>query len=140
MRREKERKAQFNNMKVAFQQSKEIIEKNNLEKSKEFFEKYISNQFLKEFEVEKDKKVEFKLSLISRIQTFVQEFMNLCQKFINSFESDINKRITEFDIKEIEPIEHINFIVIGKAGVGKSSFINETLLLPKDKKKVWEKQ
>ena len=36
---EKERKAQnFNNMKVAFQQSKEIIEKNNLEKSKEFFE------------------------------------------------------------------------------------------------------
>lgn len=62
---EKERKAQnFNNMKVAFQQSKEIIEKNNLEKSKEFFEKYISNQFLKEFEVEKDKKVEFKLSLI----------------------------------------------------------------------------
>ena len=135
MRREKERKAQnFNNMKVAFQQSKEIIEKNNLEKSKEFFEKYISNQFLKEFEVEKDKKVEFKLSLISRIQTFVQEFMNLCQKFINSFESDINKRITEFDIKEIEPIEHINFIVIGKAGVGKSSFINETLLLPEDKR------
>ena len=135
MRREEERKVQnFNNMKAAFNQSKEIIEKNNLEKSKEFFEKYISNTFLKEFEVEKDKRIEFKTSLISKIQKFTEEFMNLCQKFVNSFKSDINKRVTEFDIKEIEPIEHINFIVIGKAGVGKSSFINESLLLPEDKR------
>jgi len=31
-------------------------------------------------------------------------------------------------------IEHINFIVIGKAGIGKSSFINESLLLTGNKR------
>jgi hypothetical protein len=135
MRREQEIKEQnIKKMKEAFEIRKKVVEKENLEKSKKYFEKYIANIFLKEFMIETEKKIEFKVSLISRIQNLTQEFMNNCQKFINSFKSNTSKIINEFDIKEIEPIEHINFIVVGKAGVGKSTFINEALLLSEDKR------
>ena len=135
MRREQEIKEQnIKKMKEAFEIRKKVVEKENLEKSKKYFEKYIANIFLKEFMIETGKKIEFKVSLISRIQNLTQEFMNNCQKFINSFKSNTSKIINEFDIKEIEPIEHINFIVVGKAGVGKSTFINEALLLSEDKR------
>ena len=60
--------------------------------------------------------------------------MNFCFKFIIFFKSNTDKIIKEFDIKENNPIEHINFIVIGRAGVGKSTFINESLLLPENKR------
>ena len=133
--RQNERKEQNKrNKRAAFEKSKQLIEKENLEKSKKYIEKYISNTFLKEFILPREKQIEFKVSLISRIQNLTQEFINNCQKFINSFKSNTEKIIAEFDIKEIEPIEHINFIVVGKAGVGKSTFINETLLLPEDKR------
>ena len=135
MRRKQEIKEQnIKNMKEAFEISKKVVEKENLEKSKKYFEKYIANIFLKEFMIETEKRIEFKVSLISRIQILTHEFMNNCQKFINSFKSNTSKIINEFDIKEIEPIEHINFIVVGKAGVGKSTFINEALLLPENKR------
>ena len=135
MRRKQEIKEQnIKNMKEAFEISKKVVEKENLEKSKKYFEKYIANIFLKEFMIETEKRIEFKVSLISRIQILTHEFMNNCQKFINSFKSNTSKIINEFDIKEIEPIEHINFIVVGKAGVGKSTFINEALLLPEYKR------
>ena len=116
-------------MKNAFEKSQQIIEKKNIEESKKYFEKYISNKFLKEFEIKKEKKFEFKTSLISRMEKFTQEYINFCHKFINIFKSNIDKVIKEFDIKENNLIKHINFIVIGKAGVGKSTFINESLLL-----------
>ena len=125
--REKERN--FNNMKNAFQQSQINIEKKNTEESKKYFEKYISNTFLKEFEIENENGAGFKISLISLMQNFTQEFMNFCDRFINTFKSNTEKIINQFDIKDNNPIEHINFIVIGRAGVGKSSFINESLLL-----------
>ena len=135
MKREKEIKEEnIRKMKEAFEISKKVVEKENLEKSKKYFEKFIANIFLKEFMIETEKKIEFKASLILRIQNLTQEFMNNCQKFINSFKSNTSKIINEFDIKEIEPIEHINFIVVGKAGVGKSTFINEALLLSEDKR------
>lgn len=125
--REKERN--FNNMKNAFQQSQINIEEKNTEESKKYFEKYISNTFLKEFEIENENGAGFKISLISLMQNFTQEFMNFCDRFINTFKSNTEKIINQFDIKDNNPIEHINFIVIGRAGVGKSSFINESLLL-----------
>ena len=138
LQKEKEIRAQkeqnLQNMKIAFEKSRQVIESKNIEESKKYIEKYIANVFLKEFEVEKEKKSEFKISLTSRMKTFTQEFMNFCHKFINSFKSNTEKIIKEFDIKDNNPIEHINFIVIGRAGVGKSSFINESLLLSENKK------
>ena len=138
LQREKEIRTQkeqnYKKMKSAFEKSMQTIENKNIEESKKYIEKYIANVFLKEFEVEKEKKSEFKNSLTSRMQTFTQEFMTFCHKFINSFKSNTDKIIKEFDVKDNNPIEHINFIVIGKAGVGKSSFINESLLLSKNKR------
>ena len=76
MRREQEIKEQnIKKMKEAFEIRKKVVEKENLEKSKKYFEKYIANIFLKEFMIEKKKKIEFKVSLISRIQNLTQEFM-----------------------------------------------------------------
>ena len=47
----------------------------------------------------------------------------------------LNKIIEEYNVDNNNiSIEHINFIVIGSAGVGKSAFINETLLLEGNKK------
>ena len=70
------------------------------------------------------------------MKNFTQEFMNFCHEFLNSFKSNTDKIVLEFDIKEIEPIEHINIIVIGKIGIGKSTLINECLLLPENKRAV----
>ena len=131
---QREKKRNFNRMKNAFEQSQQNIEKKNVEESEKYIEKYLSNSILKEFEIENEKKLDFKISLISRIQNFTQEFMNFCKNFINNFKSNTEKIINEFDIKDINPIEHLNFIVIGRAGVGKSSFINESLLLSEEKR------
>ena len=121
-------------MKIAFEKSQQTIENKNIEESKKYIAKFIANVFLKEFEVEKEKKIEFKISLTSRMQNFTQEFINFCHKFINTFKSNTDKIIKEFDIKENNQIEHINFIVIGNTGIGKSTFINESLLLSEDKR------
>ena len=121
-------------MKNAFERRKQIIENKHFEDSKKYIKKYISNVFLKEFEVEREKKIEFKISLINYMKNFTQEFMNFCQGFLNSFKSNTDKIVLEFDIKEIEPIEHINIIAIGKIGIGKSTLINECLLLPENKR------
>ena len=124
----------FKKMKNAFEQRQQELEKINVEESEKYIDKYISNVFLKEFEIENEKEVGFKTSLISLMKNFIQEYMNFCDKFINTFKLNTEKIINEFDIKNNNPIEHINFIVIGKAGVGKSSFINESLLLSKEKR------
>ena len=129
-----EKENNFKRMKNAFEQSQQELEKTNVEESEKYIEKYISNVFLKEFEIENGKEVRFKTSLISLMQNFTQEFMNFCNKFINTFKLNTDKIIKEFDIKNNNPIEHINFIVIGRAGVGKSSFINESLVLNEEKR------
>ena len=129
-----EKENNFNNMKNAFENSQKAIEFKNIEESKKNFEIYIANEFLKEFEIEGEKMNKLKISLTSSMQNFAQEFINLCNKFINNFKSNTYKIIIEFDIKENNKIEHINFIVIGKTGVGKSTFINESLLLPENKR------
>ena len=124
----------FKQMKNAFEQSQKELEKVNIEESEYYIEKYISNVFLKEFEIENNNEVGFKTSLISLMKNFTQEYMNFCDKFINTFKLSSEKIINEFDIKNNNPIEHINFIVIGRAGVGKSAFINESLLLSEEKR------
>ena len=132
IREQKEKNLQ--NLKIAFEKSQKIIEKKNVEESKKYIDKIISNVYLKEFEVENEKKSEFKLSLTSFLKTFTGEYMQYSTKFLNDFKANSQIIISRFNIKENNPIEHINFIVIGKAGVGKSAFINESLLLSEHKK------
>ena len=123
------------NFKMAFKKSKKNIEKINLEKSKEYITKLIVNKFVKEFDNEEGKKNPFTISLIEHMKKFNEEYVEYCSKFIKSFKTNSQKIVNEFNIKDNKIfIEHINFIVIGKAGVGKSSFINESLLLPKEKR------
>ena len=61
--------------------------------------------------------------------------MQYSKNFTQSFEKNSKKIIEEYNVDNNNiSIEHINFIVIGSAGVGKSAFINETLLLEGNKK------
>ena len=55
--------------------------------------------------------------------------MSYCQNFNNSFKEHSQKIIREYNANKNVTIGHINFIVIRKAGVGKSTFINNSLLL-----------
>lgn len=47
-------------MKIAFEKSQQTIENKNIEESKKYIAKFIANVFLKEFEVEKEKKYNLK--------------------------------------------------------------------------------
>ena len=61
---------------------------------------------------------------------FANEYMPYCQAFIKSFKNHSEAIINNYKENENKlSINHINFILIGSAGVGKSSFINESLLL-----------
>jgi len=125
----------INNFKKTLEENKKKIENENIEKSKEYITKLIVNKFVKEFENEEGKKNSFTISMIEYMKKFNEEYMVYCTKFINSFKSNSQKIVNEFNINDNKIlIEHINFIVIGKAGVGKSSFINESLLLPEEKR------
>ena len=90
---------------------------------------------MKEFEYTNGKKNSFSISLIQYMEKFNEEFIQYCRNFLSSFKANSQKIVNEFNINDNNIlIEHINFIVIGKAGVGKSSFINESLCLPKEKR------
>ena len=132
---EKEKKEQnFLKFKESFGNCQKMIEEKKIEETKNFILKFIPNKFLKEFVTEKDKESEFKKSLTSLMEIFTKEFMQYCPKFLQSFKANSQEIIEQYSIKENNSIEHINFIVLGKAGVGKSSFINESLLLSDNKK------
>ena len=125
----------INNFKLSFEENKKKVEKINLEKSKEYVTKLIVNKFVKEFDIEEGKKNPFTISLFEHMKKFNEEYMEYCSKFIKSFKENSQKIVNEFNVKDNKIlIEHINFIVIGKAGVGKSVFINESLLLPEGKR------
>ena len=134
--KEEKEKKEKNHLKFkeSFENSQKTIEEKNVEESKKFISKCISNKFVKEFEIEKPKESDFKKSLNSFMEIFVNEFMQYCSKFLQSFKVNSQQIIEQYNIKENNSIEHINFIVLGKAGVGKSSFINESLLLTDNKK------
>ena len=123
------------NFKMSFEESKKNIQKINLEKSKEYISKLIANKFVKEFDNDEGKKNPFTISLIEHMKKFNEDYMEYCSRFLKSFKENSQKIVNEFNIKDNKIfIEHINFIVIGKAGVGKSAFINESLLLHKEKR------
>ena len=132
IREEKEKN--FKNMKDAFEKSKKFIEEKNVEESQTFIIKFITNKFLKLFEIEKEKESDLKTSLTAYMKTFTEEYMQYSQLFLQSFKIHSQNIIKGYNVKENNIIEHINFIVLGKAGVGKSAFINESLLLTGNKR------
>jgi len=129
IRLKEEKENNYRKLKEDFDKVQKLIENENVEESKMFIEKFIINKFLKEFIKEKEKQSDFKNSLISYMNTFTEEFMQYSQKFLLSFKIYSQNIIKEYNIKENNIIEHINFIVLGKAGVGKSTLINECLML-----------
>ena len=69
------------------------------------------------------------------MEKFNEEYMQYCRNFLSSFKANSHKIVNEFNINDNNIlIEHINFIVIGKDGLGKSSFLNESLRLPEEKR------
>lgn len=61
---------------------------------------------------------------------FVTQFFEIfCKKFIEEFKINSENMINKYDTNSNININHINFIVIGKAGVGKSTLINSILKL-----------
>jgi ABC-type lipoprotein export system ATPase subunit len=70
------------------------------------------------------------------MSNFVTNFLKLyCQNFDKSFENNSKKIAEGYNVKNNKfEINHINFIVIGKAGTGKSTLINSILLLPENKR------
>ena len=129
IRLKEEKENNYRKLKEDFDKVQKLIENENVEESKMFIEKFIINKFLKEFIKEKEKQSDFKNSLISYMNTFTEEFMQYSQKFLLSFKIYSQNITKEYNIKENNIIEHINFIVLGKAGVGKSTLINECLML-----------
>ena len=131
----KEEKEKFNKFKNDFEEIKKSIENKHIKISENYINKFIVNKFIKEFETKDGKKNPFTLSLTDYMEKFNEDFIFYCQKFLSSFKANSQKIVNDFNINDNNIlIEHINFIVIGKAGVGKSSFINESLSLPKEKR------
>ena len=130
-----EKKKNFENFKNTFKKDKEVIENKNIEESKIYIKNFIINEFVKGFDINGNNKDSFTKSLSEYMSKFTEEFMTYCTIFIKSFQNHSQKIISEYKANETNvQIEHINFIVIGQAGIGKSSFINESLKLEGDKR------
>ena len=128
----KAEKANFENYKYTFQKDKEIIENNNLMQSKNYICNYIINTYVKDFE-NKNNNNNITQYLNEFMSKFTNELMTYCKLFNESFQKHSQKIVKEYKVNESKIIiQHINFIVMGKIGVGKSTFINECLLLSKN--------
>lgn len=107
---------------------------NKINESKKKINKIIIKKYAEEFKKGKSSNNNFTNSLINFIAKFTNDFMKFNEEFIKSFKKNSENIIKEYDSdKNRISIEHINFIVIGSAGVGKSAFINESLLLENNK-------
>ena len=125
-----EKKKNLENYRNTFNKDKVIIQNKNIQESKTYIISCIINKFVKEYEIPDNNKKFFK-----SMKKFTNEFMDLCNKFKKSFTENSRKIISEYKVNENKlKIEHINFIVIGSAGVGKSSLINEILKLEGNQK------
>ena len=114
--------------KSAFEKDKNEIKEKIIKESKKEIIKNIL-KIIKDFEDDKNK------SIKNYILKFTQQFMTYNTQFIEEFSKNSEKIINEYDVNQNKiNISHINFIVIGAAGSGKSTFINESLLLPEEKK------
>jgi len=133
-----EEQKKFNNFKLTFEKDKQDIENKNLKESKNKITESIINDYVKPFLInsEDDKKSEFKNSLTKSMTDFIEDFLKIySQNFNQSFKINSKKIAESYNVKNNKfLINHINLIVIGKAGTGKSTFINSSLLLPENKK------
>ena len=136
-----EEQKKFNTFKQTFEKDKQEIEDKNLKESKNKITELIINDYVKPFlEVEDYDNIENKAkntqSLTKSMIKFVEEFLNIyCQNFIQSFKVHSKTIAQNYNVKSNKfQINHINFIVIGQAGTGKSTFINSSLQLSEDKK------
>ena len=133
--KKEEKKRNLENYRNTFRKDKEEIENKNIQESKSYITVFIINEFVKGFEKPENNKDNFTKSLSKYMNKFTEEFMSYCNPFISSFKNHSQKIIQDYKVNESKlSIEHINFIVIGKAGIGKSSFINESLLLEGNKR------
>ena len=125
-----EKKKNLENYKITFRKDKEEIEIKNIKESKSYINKFIINEFVKGFNKNSSNKDQFTKNVSENMTKFTNEFMKDCEPFIISFKKNSQKIISEYQVnKTAIKIDLINFIVIGQAGIGKSSFINESLLL-----------
>lgn len=108
------------NFKKAFENDKNIIKNKNITNLKNYITNFIINEFVKEFETNSEKKSNFTTTLINYMNKLTQEFMKYNEFFIQSFKVNSQNIIKNYNVKDNNiSIEHINFIVIGKAGTGK---------------------
>ena len=118
-----------------FIRDKNSIKNKKYEECKKEINKILIKDYIKEFEDEFEKKSRTTISLIEKTNNFTNEFIKYSDNYVESFKTNSKKIIDEYDTKKNKiSIEHINFIVIGAAGVGKSSFINQSLLLENNKR------
>ena len=124
---EKEQKLQ--RFKETFKNDTKEIENRNITESKKYIFNYILNEFIKNFN-ENAPKNNLNNSLIKTLSEFTKNFAIQCKAFSEYFKAETLKIIQNYKVNESNiKIEHINFIVIGQTGVGKSTLINESLLL-----------
>lgn len=124
---EKEQKLQ--RFKETFKDDTKEIENRNITESKKYIFNYILNEFIKNFN-ENAPKNNLNNSLIKTLSEFTKNFAIQCKAFSEYFKAETLKIIQNYKVNESNiKIEHINFIVIGQTGVGKSTLINESLLL-----------
>ena len=130
------KKKNFENFRNAFEKDKQTIENKNLEESKIKITDFIVNDYVTPFFSENNENIPHVKTLSNSMTKFTEEFIDTyCPTFNQSFKSHSKKIVENYNVKGNKfSIEHINFIVIGKAGTGKSTFINSCLLLPKDKR------
>ena len=125
-----ENRKNLENYKNTFRKDKEEIELKNIKESKSYINNFIINEFVKGFNKNSTNKDQFTINVSENMAKFTNEFMKDCEPFIVSFKKNSQKIISEYKVNKTSiKIDHINFIVIGQTGIGKSSFINESLLL-----------
>ena len=134
-KRRRQEEKNIKNFNEEFIKDKNDIKNKKYEECKKEIDKILINNYRTEFEEEERKKSRTTLSLIEKTNNFTNEFIKYSDNYVESFKKNSKKIIDEYDTKKNQiSIKHINFIVIGAAGVGKSSFINQSLLLEKNKR------
>ena len=123
------------NCKDDFEKEKHKIKNEKVEGWKKKINEILIKDYINKFERDEGKKKKSTISFLQSFKNFTDELIKQSENYNKSFEQHSKKIIEQFDPKKNNiSIEHINLIVIGPAGVGKSAFINQSLLLDKNKR------